>query len=266
MTVQEVKQQIERRLNQIKPFFVPTMELTFIARKPDNDHADFVVTNDSLAELAKVVERMQVQSGQPSEVVELRAEVERLKGELSGVRCKACPECGSKKISDEDSLAKNYRVCADCGQEWYVDIDYERAGVHHKKGLEEGRKESADLERSYSQQLGEMARLCDVVCEAVLGFKEVDLFEPGVIGSAQAIMEYVDAVRPPEGSPNSEWIVHILGPDDVIPCVSQYEALRTANEINREWAKWCAENPSPNNPVQIAVAKTEGGCGEGEKK
>ena len=38
--------------------------------------------------------------------------------------CKACPECGCKEVKFMDSIGKGYRVCANCYQEWWIDIDY----------------------------------------------------------------------------------------------------------------------------------------------
>lgn len=183
MSIQLVKQKIEQHLNQIKPFFVDGMELTFIARKPDNDRADFVVTNDSLPELAKVVERMSKQSGAYCEVQELR-----------------------------------------------------------------------DLERSYSQQLGEMARLCAIMTDWFYR-DETAQAPPSVVEAIDAIADYVEAVRPPAGSKDPEWVMHILGPDDVIDFPSQFAALRAANEHNKAFAKIMADDPSPNDPYCVAVAK-----------
>lgn len=120
--------------------------------------------------------------------------------------------------------------------------------------IEEQRNEFLNLERSYTQRLGEMARLSESVCEWVLGPL---LVQPpgGVIVHAEQIMEYVDIVRPPEGQAGCDWVVHVLGPDDVIPCTSQFEALRKANVINREFAEAVAKDPSPNWPHCWAVVK-----------
>ena len=38
-----------------------------------------------------------------------------------------CPECGCKESSHHDGqLGKGYRVCPNCGQEWWADIDYSK--------------------------------------------------------------------------------------------------------------------------------------------
>lgn len=39
---------------------------------------------------------------------------------------KACPECGSVKYRYENTIGEGYRVCADCEQEWWIDIDYSK--------------------------------------------------------------------------------------------------------------------------------------------
>lgn len=45
------------------------------------------------------------------------------------VMCESCPECGCYKTNDlhTDALGDGYRVCNQCKQEWYTDVDYE----HH---------------------------------------------------------------------------------------------------------------------------------------
>jgi hypothetical protein len=44
-------------LNQMARHFKPDMKLTFIARKPDNDNADFVLSSDDIDLVIKVLER-----------------------------------------------------------------------------------------------------------------------------------------------------------------------------------------------------------------
>lgn len=111
-----------------------------------------------------------------------------------------------------------------------------------------------DLERAYAQQLGEMARLCDTVCTWALEHSNLEEDSPEVKASAEEIMEYVDAVRPPEGSKNPEWVMHVMGPDDVIDFPSQFAALRAANEHNKAWAKIMTDDSRPNDPYCVAVA------------
>lgn len=36
----------------------------------------------------------------------------------------ACPECGCKKCYNKDLVREGFRECAQCGQEWWTDIDY----------------------------------------------------------------------------------------------------------------------------------------------
>lgn len=55
-----------------------------------------------------------------------------------------------------------------------------------------------------------------------------------------------------------KWIVHIVGPDDVIPKADELDALRSANavniEIERERRRFAND---PNYPFSIAIAKRE---------
>jgi len=48
---------IENALNTLAQFFVPEMQLTFIARLPGNDEADILVSNDDFHELVRLIER-----------------------------------------------------------------------------------------------------------------------------------------------------------------------------------------------------------------
>ena len=114
-------------------------------------------------------------------------------------------------------------------------------------------KELREMERSYSHQLGEISRLSDVVCEWVqspAADPPSDIWE-----SADEIMQYVDAARPGEGTKETRWAMHIIGPDDVIPCVGEFDALRRANQHNIAFAKLMVGKPSPNNPYCVAVAE-----------
>lgn len=43
---------------------------------------------------------------------------------------KYCPECGCDKVSYKNL---NHRCCADCGQEWFTDVDYTDVVRHHLK-------------------------------------------------------------------------------------------------------------------------------------
>lgn len=115
--------------------------------------------------------------------------------------------------------------------------------------------ERAEIERSYAHQLGELARLSDIVCGEVLSFSNTDLFPENVMTATNEIMEYVDAVRPGEGEKEVKWAMHIIGPDDVIPCVGEFDALRKANQHNKSFAKLMANDPSPNDPYCVAVAE-----------
>jgi len=58
MTLKEVTMVAEEHLNCIAECFKPNVKITFIARTPENDNADFVLTNDSKEGLFQVIERM----------------------------------------------------------------------------------------------------------------------------------------------------------------------------------------------------------------
>ncbi|HEY6872771.1 MAG TPA: hypothetical protein VI298_08610 [Geobacteraceae bacterium] len=51
------------------------------------------------------------------------------------------------------------------------------------------------------------------------------------------------------------WVVHIIGPDDVIPQPDELTALRESNKINEGIARMNAVDHSENDPFVIAVAK-----------
>lgn len=116
-------------------------------------------------------------------------------------------------------------------------------------------RSSEDMERSYTHQLGELARLSDVVCGEVLSYSNTDLFPENVMAAANEIMQYVDAVRPGDGEKETRWAMHIIGPDDVIPCVGEFDALRKANQHNMAFARLAADDISLNDPYCVAVAE-----------
>jgi hypothetical protein len=41
-------------------------------------------------------------------------------------KCKECPECGCARYEQKNNLGEGYRVCSDCGQEWYTTINYRK--------------------------------------------------------------------------------------------------------------------------------------------
>jgi hypothetical protein len=51
-----------------------------------------------------------------------------------------------------------------------------------------------------------------------------------------------------------KWVMHIIGPDDVIEYPDELTALRKANDLNKELMKAMAEH-HPNDPVILAVVK-----------
>lgn len=42
------------------------------------------------------------------------------------VLCQSCPKCGNANVRKDlsDTFGRGYRVCRQCEQEWWVDIDY----------------------------------------------------------------------------------------------------------------------------------------------
>lgn len=51
-----------------------------------------------------------------------------------------------------------------------------------------------------------------------------------------------------------KWVVHIHGPDDIEPCDSEIDALRKANEINKQFA---IKPKHELDPIVIAVAENQ---------
>lgn len=55
-----------------------------------------------------------------------------------------------------------------------------------------------------------------------------------------------------------QWIVHIVGPDDVIQKADELDALRSANAVNIEIERERRGHANdPNYPFAIALAKKE---------
>lgn len=128
----------------------------------------------------------------------------------------------------------------------------------HVDWLIEQVEQAQDMERNYTHQLGEMARHCSAVIPWLVEAVDDDIFSrlPGKIREGiDEITDYVDAVRAGEGAEEIRWAVHIIGPDDVIPCRGEFDALRRANQHNISFAKLMADNPSPNDPYCVAVAE-----------
>lgn len=51
-----------------------------------------------------------------------------------------------------------------------------------------------------------------------------------------------------------KWVMHIIGPDDVIEQPDELTALRKANEFNKELIRFAPERHQ-HDPVILAVAK-----------
>lgn len=45
---------------------------------------------------------------------------------MGKIKTFACPECGSAELEHEDALGVGFRVCAECSQEWWTDINYNK--------------------------------------------------------------------------------------------------------------------------------------------
>lgn len=43
---------------------------------------------------------------------------------MSDDKCKQCPECNHTKFINVDELGDGFRNCANCGQEWWTNVDY----------------------------------------------------------------------------------------------------------------------------------------------
>jgi len=41
-------------------------------------------------------------------------------------KCFCCPECGCFDAINRDNEDKGYRICMKCGQEWWIDINYDK--------------------------------------------------------------------------------------------------------------------------------------------
>lgn len=115
-------------------------------------------------------------------------------------------------------------------------------------------EQSRDMERNYSHQLGEMARLSEIVGRWFYGTDEITA-PPAVVSALDEITEYVSAVTTSDRSTKNKWVMRIIGPDDVIPCVGEFDALRKANQHNKSFAKLMANDPSPNDPYCVALAE-----------
>jgi hypothetical protein len=60
---------------------------------------------------------------------------------------------------------------------------------------------------------------------------------------------------PPNKIERGKWVLHIVGPDDVIEMFDEITALREANKINKMILECNTADPSPHNPFIMAVAK-----------
>lgn len=57
--------------------------------------------------------------------------------------------------------------------------------------------------------------------------------------------------------PGPTWVVHVLGPDDVIPQASRADAVRAAHSINQAVVEWGDEKLNdPLYPTVWAVVTT----------
>lgn len=54
---QQILNLVGKKLEEISKLYKPEVKLTFISRHPGNEEGDVLVTNDTLEELTKVLER-----------------------------------------------------------------------------------------------------------------------------------------------------------------------------------------------------------------
>lgn len=49
-------------------------------------------------------------------------------------KCTECPECGCSEYNHKDGLGDGFRVCSDCQQEWWIDINYRKysSPIHYE--------------------------------------------------------------------------------------------------------------------------------------
>lgn len=52
-----------------------------------------------------------------------------------------------------------------------------------------------------------------------------------------------------------KWVMHIVGPDDIIPCENELDALRKANKHNNQFAKLMENETSLSGIYCVAIAK-----------
>lgn len=57
MNLEEIQMTCEAHLELISKNFTPDCKITLVVRKPENDEADFILSNDSKEEIIKVIER-----------------------------------------------------------------------------------------------------------------------------------------------------------------------------------------------------------------
>jgi len=129
-----------------------------------------------------------------NEVVRLKAMVE-LDCTQPGVCPDVCTMCiatkrGPSRIRHDEAVGAEYLELEDGSG-----IGTHEANLY-AHGMKHGRDEFTSLERSYTQRLGEMARLSYIVCTWTLEHGNLDEESPEVKAAAEEIMEYVEAVRP----------------------------------------------------------------------
>lgn len=73
--------------------------------------------------------------------------------------------------------------------------------------------------------------------------------------SRDALNAMAEAVRPTPESGAPKWVLHLIGPDDVIDQPDELTALREANKLNIGLARRRAADPSDHDPHCWAVVK-----------
>jgi hypothetical protein len=88
---------------------------------------------------------------------------------------------------------------------------------------------------------------------------------PDFVGKGESGMEKKLKEEPSAASAGCQWVVHVIGPDDLIDQPDEMTALREANALNVAFAKDRESiDGDPNYPVMMAVAKQVKVCVHGK--
>jgi hypothetical protein len=76
-----------------------------------------------------------------------------------------------------------------------------------------------EMERTYTNRLGELARLAEPVCKWVISGYTGHCLPSGVLSDAEALMDYVETVRQGEIPVNKEWIDSVTRRAEPLQCL-----------------------------------------------